>query len=1146
NAVLARDGVNVATVHTLMVNQSTDIAMVIDHPDRYLSVDPTHLDGQNAMYDAMAYYLATALPTNGVAQVYNDVQAYTGWSIRYAMVDSRLFPFSGSNTGIFYAPADLTDRVIGAGGAPTAYYTLSVLGSDGNTYSPSGLPAGVTAVQYNINYLPAFYSSMIYRIFVGYNGTDIGSSAQGIPGLSNNAVGADLPEPGWMLSHFQVVYRTAYYCPQPNATAGSSCFSANNLPTVKALAKNKNGTADTSTNSYYGGGEAMLEYYPGQPLTGTVQLPDGTPVSGARVTVYDSWGIPHMTTVTGSNGSYSVVLPPGQDRVNVTTGSVNGLTQAGGTTLAGLNVTVPNATGLSLDAPTMVSPIVVRPASVSGFVYWNTANNSTFIRSTDPVIAGATATLTGVGLATRNATTDASGAFEMLNVPPGVYNFTVTYRGATFHEANVFALPGKASNQTVGLSPGTISGHVHFATGFAAPETVISVSDANGVLASATSDLNGNFTVRNLAPGNYTLKAQAPGVSLGSVGTVVAITAGGTANVSLVLVPLVTVAEPVLLNGNPVAGFPVRFTELSVPTPNHPAPTNASGPPSSPPNAAKANSSVFLTGPDGVVRATIPLANYSIYGFGLNGSSWFAGFTTVYLNSTNPTTLPTLTLSAAVELSGNVVGAPSTSAGPASTQITVFDAAGHQVSTFANISQSYSIWLPGGRYTVQASSTVPNSSAPPVAFLTSVALPYSTILPIDLGPGEVVSGVVAAPSTGGAPPYPAAGAVVSFTELPENATVTTVADTRGNVSVILPARLPTGASYCVGASATGFDPYRVCSYTPAELGSLGELPVSLSRVPFNLSVSGLPAGVSLTVNFTAVSGPAATTVKVGGPQFAFPIVPGGYRVTAWAKPTSGRGLLLPASPANLTVPIGGTGSNLSLTLLPQVVSKGQLVLPSNVTNTSVTLRLSSSKMNETVNGATFEKGFYIAAGTYAVYATAPTGANGTAATMTSVIVNATGHLSQSISLTTLGVPVVGSLVTSTGAPLNATVALTLTGPDGVSTTLSASGGHFTTTLPPNATYPVRANATVLVPGPGGSTYEVVSVSPTFAGCVVGAGPNATCVVPFETVSVHTAVAGTLRAAGFANPVAGTVELVGPSPSTAATVLNASNGSFAAS
>ncbi|HXQ93780.1 MAG TPA: carboxypeptidase regulatory-like domain-containing protein [Thermoplasmata archaeon] len=1147
NALLARDGVNVGTVHNLMVNQSQDIAMVIGHPDRYLSVDPSHLDGQNAMYDAMAYYLATALPTNGVAQVYNDVQAYTHWSIRYAMVDSRLFPFSGSNTGIFYAPADLTDRVIGAGGAPTAYYTLSVLGSDGNTYSPSSLPAGVTAVQYNINYLPAFYSSMIYRIFVGYNGTDIGASAQGIPGLTNNAVGADPPEPGWMLSHFQVVYRTAYFCPQPNATAGSSCFSANNLPTVKSLAKDKNGTGDTSTNSYYGGGEAMLEYYPGQPLTGTVLLPDGTPVSGARVTVYDSWGIPHMTTVTGSNGSYSVLLPPGNDRVNVSTGSVNGLTQAGGTPLAGLNVTVPNATGLSLDAPTMVSPIVVRPATVSGFVYWNTANNSTFIRSTDPVVSGATATLAGTGLSTRNATTDASGAFEMANVPPGVYNFTVTYRGATFHETNVFALPGKTANQSVGLSPGTVTGRVHFATGFAAPQSTISVADALGVVATATSDLNGNFTIRDLPPGNYTLSAKAPGVSLGSVGTVLAVTAGGKANVSLTLVPLVTIAEPVVLNGNPVAGFPVRFTELSVPTPNRPAPTNASGPPSaSGPTAARANSSVFLTGPDGVVRATIPLANYSVYSFGLNGSSWYAGFTTVYLNSTATAVLPTLALSNAVQLSGAVTGAPSTSAGPASTQVTIYDGSGHQVSTFANISQSYSIWLPAGQYTVQGSSGVPNSSAPPVAFLGTVALPYSTVLPIALGPGEVVSGVVAAPSSGGAPPFPAARAVVTFTEVPLNATVTAVADSRGNVSVILPARLPTGASYCIAATASGFLPYRTCSYTPAELGSLGELPVALARVPFNLTVNGLPTGTSLTVNFTAVSGPASTTTKVGGPNFAFSIVPGSYRVTAWAKPTSGPGLWLPAGPANLTVPIGGSSANLSFSVLGQVVAKGQLVLLTNVSDTSVTLRLFSPRMNETVNGATFLKGFYVAPGTYSVYATAPNGANGTAATMTSVVVNATGHLSRSISLTTLGVPIAGSLVTSSGAPLNATVALTVSGPSGVSTTVTATGGHFTATLPPNSTYPVHANATVLVSGPSGSAYEAVAVAPTFAGCAVGPGPNATCLVPFVTSTVHTSVAGTLRAAGFANPLPGTVELVGPTPSTNATVLRAPNGTFAAS
>jgi asparagine N-glycosylation enzyme membrane subunit Stt3 len=1145
NGILARDGVNVATVHNLMVNTSADIPMVIAHPERYLPVDPNNLDSQNAMYDTMSYYLATALSTNGVAQVYNDIQAYTGWSIRYAMVDSRLFPFSGSNTGIFYAPADLTDRVIGAGGAPTAYYTLSVLGSDGNTYSPSDVPAGVTAVQYNIDYLPAFYSSMIYRIYVGYNGSDIGASSQGIPGLTNNAVGADPVEPGWMLSHFQVVYRTAYECPQANATDGSSCFSAYNLPQAEALAKAQNGTADTSTSSYFGGGESMLEYYPGQTMTGTVQLPDGTPVSGARVTVYDSWGIPHMTTVTGSNGTYSVILPPGADRVNVTTGALDGLTQAGATTLAALNVTVPNATGLSLDAPTMVSPIVIHPATVSGFVYWNTANNSTFVRATDPVLSGAVATLYGPGLVNRSATTDASGAFQMLDVPPGVYNFTVTYRGGSFSEPNVYALPGKTANETVGLTPGTLNGHADFSNGFGVANAAVTVSTAAGLFTTATADTDGNFTVRNLPPGNYSVSVMAPGVSLGSLGNAISIPqAGSSAQLNVTLVPLVAVDQQVLLNGNPVAGIPVRFTELTVPSATAPVPTNASS--AAPPGAtaAKANSSVFLTGPDGLVRATLPLGNYSVYAFGLNGTSWYAGFSTAYLNASGGNSLPPVDLSTAVELSGSVSGSPSTSAGPASTEVTVFDSAGHQVSTFANITQSYAIWLPAGRYTVLATASVPNSTAPPVVFLSAVSVPYSTTLPISLGPGELVRGVVASPSSVGSAPYPAAGALVTVTELPINATVSAVADGNGNITLALPAIVPSGTSFCVAATATGFRPYRACDFTASELASLGEIPLGLSPVPLNFTVVGLPGGTKVTVNFTALTSPAESTVKVGGPTFAFSIVPGSYRITAWAKSPNGTGLLLPPNSLNLTIPLGTRGTNVTLTILSQVRAVGHLVLPTDVTNSSVVLRLSSPKMNVTVNGATFESGFFLAPGTYAVYATAPNSGNGTVATMTSVVVNATGHLSKAISLTTLGVPVVGSLVTGTGAPLNATVVLNLSGPSGVATQVTATGGHFVLTLPPNATYPVRANATVLLPESGGTAYVALSVAPTFVGCVVGDGANATCTVPFVTTTIPTPVDGTLKAAGFSSSLPGTVEFIGPYPSANATFVNASAGAFA--
>ncbi len=397
NAILAADGVNLVQLHTFMVNQSQDIPIVIAHPERYLPVDPTHLSGLNAMFDTVSYLLATTLSESGIVRVYDDIEKFTGWSIQYGMVDSRLFPFSGSNTGIFYAPADLTARVIGSDGSPTAYYRLSALGSDGNTYPVNKVPPGVQILRVDINYQPAFYNSMIYRIFAGYNGTDIGQGT-GIPGISGT-VATGSAEPGWMLSHFRVVYRTAYYCPHSAVCNPGSGVPAN-LPDVALLAKRSNGTANTSTDAYYSGGETFLQYYPGQTLLGSITLPSGAPVSGARLTVYDSWGIPHMSVVSQPSGQYSVILPPGNDTVNVTIGPVQGLTQAGATVLSTLHVNVPQSVGLSPDAPNLVRPIVLAPAKVQGFVYWNAANNSTYQPSTDPLVVGAAVTLNGSGLPT--------------------------------------------------------------------------------------------------------------------------------------------------------------------------------------------------------------------------------------------------------------------------------------------------------------------------------------------------------------------------------------------------------------------------------------------------------------------------------------------------------------------------------------------------------------------------------------------------------------------------------------------------------------------------------------------------------------------------------------------------------------------------
>ena len=310
-----------------MVNESMDYALVVANPARYLPVNPSTITDDNTMYLATSYFLAGSLSLTAVARVYDDIQAYTGWSIRYAMADSRLFPFSGSDTGIYYAPADLTGRVINNAGLPSTFFNVSVLGSDGNTYPLGSVPANVAPEQYQINYQAPFYNSMIYRTYIGYNGTDAGLSG-GIPGLTGAAQSSPI-EPGWMLEHFQVVYQTAYVCPGiKNASTGAGCFTATNKPAAVTIANETNGTDDKSVVSYFQGGESMLAYYSGEPVIGTLRLPDGSPAAGVRVTVYDGWGIPHMTAVTAANGSFSVILPPGNDTLNFTSGSFDALTQS--------------------------------------------------------------------------------------------------------------------------------------------------------------------------------------------------------------------------------------------------------------------------------------------------------------------------------------------------------------------------------------------------------------------------------------------------------------------------------------------------------------------------------------------------------------------------------------------------------------------------------------------------------------------------------------------------------------------------------------------------------------------------------------------------------------------------------------------------
>ncbi len=1147
NAILARDGVDLTTLHTLLVNTSQDIRLVIAHPERYLAVDAGHLDALNAMYDAVSYFLATTLSIGGVAQVYNDIQTYTGWSIRYAMVDSRLFPFSGTNTGIFYAPADLTDRVIGAGGAPTSYYTISATGSDGNQYAVGSLPAGVSALQYNINYLPAFYNSMIYRIFIGYSGSDIGSN--GIPGISGS-VQSDPIEPGWMMQHFRVVYKTAYYCPFASSTGHPNCFTAMNLPDATASAKRFNGSADTSSNSYFSGGESMLQYYPGQPMTGTVTLPSGAPVPHARVTVYDEWNIPHMSTLTSSDGAYSLVLPPGNDTVNITVGTVDGRTQAGNTLLLSMKVPVPNTMGLSLNAPTLVRPVVLKPATVQGFVYWNIANNSSYIAHTDALIPGATMTLWGQGLSTRSVATDASGAFVLANVAPGVYNCSVTYRGGNFSAPQVYAGAGATVNQTRGLPASGIVGSVRLPSGAPAAGVTVTASTASaGVVATIVTNASGEFLLGGLGTGNYTVRATLSALDLGtSPANVNVVRPGAKYLENLTLGQEFQLSLTVVANGNPASGIPVRFTPIPVlaqPSriPSNgtsgPPPGGPSGPASSSPGLA--NSSVFFSDANGFVRATLPVGNYSVYALGYLGSSLYAGFEDAYLPAgVRAQVLAPLFLAPASTLHGAIVGGSSSSSVPLPTELFVYNDRGDVVTAFASTNSTWALELPDGAYTVFAVQGLTTGSATLSASLVRVTVLGTTSVSPTLAPALPFVPRVGYPicCTGGNL-FPAASAVVKVTLEPTGATIATLAAPDGNVSLIVPASVSTGSSYCIAASAPGYLPFSQCGLSPSQLQTTATIPLGLAPIPVTVTITGLPAGASVTLNMTAKSPTAQTATAIGTGTFELQVRPGEYDITAWGR-APGSGLLLPPSPFTTIVPFGASSSIITIQIVRQVGVTGTLVLPSGVAAGNVTVELSSPMQNLTLSGGQFATRFLAGPGTYSYFASAPA-ANRSYATLGTLTIGSTGATSGSIDLSGSATRVVANLTRPTGGLLVANVSLTITGPAGLSLPATAHSGQATALLPSGASYGFSLATTQLVTTAAGSSYQSFVVAPGYACDVLG--ETMFCNVPLIATPVLSGVNGQLTYPGYPAPLTGEIQFIGPSPSSNATTVAVANGSF---
>ncbi len=1057
---LRADGLNTSLLQDYLTNTSVDVKLVANNPSFYGPKDTSNLDALNSMYDAVSYLIGSTLTENAVAQVYQDTEVCTGWSIRYAMADTRLFPTSGSNTGIYYAPVDLTDGVIGSGGIPTYYFTVTVTGSDGNTYPLGQVPSGVQTVSSQINYNSAFYNSMIYKIEAGYNGSQIGTS-NGIPGLT---LSSSNPEPGWMMQHFVLGYRTAYYCPYTDYQAHPNCFSAVNYNVALKHQILSQGTSDLSASTYFNsGGETILEYYHGATVSGTVRTYDGTPVPGIRLTIDDSWGYPHMTTVTDSHGDYQLIAPPGNDSIIASYGSLTPLTQVGATQVGIYNITVSAGQGFGTDNTPINPHIMLSSGTIQGQVYWNKANQSTF-QATDTGIPGAVVTVNnGLG-SVESATADSSGAYVLRGLPPGNYNVSASVGGFSESQSAVKLLNGAIYDSNIGLHVAQVHGRVLSTAGQGVSGATVTVLGPDHYVNSTLTPIGGNYSFSPLIPGVYTLVASDAHrhssvpfhVDLSSF------EANQTAN--LTLETPVSVSLQPQLHGLDFPNLPVRFTALG---------GGANG------------SYVFQTGADGWVHATIPAGNWSVYVLGVVNGTYVAGVEDLDLSPSGSALLssgPVLPLGYAEPISG-VAYLPGSPSPQADVTVTLQDSNGALITTTTGAQGSYRLWLPEGTYAVMANYS---SGSVDAAAMAGATIRGPTVLDLSLSTAVPYQAKVGYLSPQGAF-QPLSGVPLNLTFLSAPATIQLISGPEGNISLSLP---ETSGSFQVSSSTFGFSPYHRGPISESALTTtLSRIALNISTVPVNVVVYNTSLASSAPqVNFTGLS-PSAQTLNVTGTNVTFDLYPGLYEVSAWA-PLSHGGVLRPFTNLTMNVPIGSTGISFNFTL------NGALRYRVNATTYGVGLSSTRAELQGglgtlTYNGTTLLRGFDAAPGTYNLWATGKNGSQPVAFFDPITLFGNGTATPHNVSLLPAGT-LDFTMRAPWGQTVNAALGVSISNGNGTEGAFTTYAGGNATLVLPRGGYTFHLNTTVVLNVSGVTQYWSVATDPASDTCAVAVGSTTSC------------------------------------------------------
>ena len=942
-AALQAHGVNYAEMYHIMTHPGDYVQTILANPSIYGPYE-SDLSASNAFYAAARVELSK-IGENNLVSLYHDLRGITGYNIGYFAVDSRLFPFSATSQNIFYAPAKLSDqRIDPMSNAPTDYYSITAVDQYGTEYALADVTSTMVIVSYNIHYTPLFYQTMLYKCFMGYGPYDIGVTSQGIPGISGSLIYYP-PMQGWNMTHFKMVYRTAYYNPYTDYSNHTTAWEAINYTQgqqYKALisAGKMNGTVDLSAGGLYSA-VVFLQYYDGVTISGTALSQTGQPMANIYVTATDDnrdpsyypYGIPHQTVKTDANGNYSIVAPFGNTTIVYSYGTLNNLTQTA-TVITTKNYQISyaqamgaTAAGGSSTGSKINGNITLNAANLAGKVYWDRDGNTVFNAGTDILITNATVVLENKTTGYYLSQVSTATGFSFTGLPPAKVNMYALYEGHKIGNLAVDLNPSLGNiSKDLAIKPAQVKGVIKLPSGEVAQNVQLQLKDlTTSRVINTTTSITGQFTYDLLFSGNYTLTAANSLMSLGDQRY--SLTAGETLNKALTIYSAMTLSGHVSNNGN------VPYAQVEI---------------------LNAKRQIWTTADaNGFYSITVPQDNYTIYSIATVSGVPLVALDNVIGSASSVTR--DLTLMGANAASLNVV---SSSASGVQFVITS-KAIPATIYAMSNATGGLNVLLPAGAYSVYAYKGTS-------VYWADVTLPGTGVQNITLANAATLSGVVWFDTNfdGSMGSSEGVGNVTISVADQSGNQVTFNTDATGayNVPLVI------NRTYTLTETFLNYVAYSK-TYTDFNTSTVNNIKLvpNNSTVSMTVTFNGGSPTKRLNVTLTA-EGKGAITVKgltspSGG--LTLNVRPGQYKIVIDDNVTdnSSYRYQLLADSVPLTVLIGHDPTPLSLAIVQRVLVSGTI---SPVGTTKLTFTGLDVRTISMIGGSAYST--YLRTGNYSIYA----------------------------------------------------------------------------------------------------------------------------------------------------------------------------------